>query len=34
MTNTETTDINYNVRYNNNIVWRNVNVLEMFAGHE
>ncbi|HEV7667069.1 MAG TPA: CARDB domain-containing protein [Thermoanaerobaculia bacterium] len=33
MTNPETTDINYNTRYNNNIVWRNVNVLEMFAGH-
>jgi hypothetical protein len=27
----ETTDINYNVRQNNNIVWRNVNIEDLFG---
>ncbi len=31
MTNTETTNIDYNVRYNNNIVWKNVNVVDLVA---
>jgi hypothetical protein len=30
MTYTETTDINYNVRQNNNIVWRNLNIVDFF----
>jgi hypothetical protein len=30
MTFTETTDINYNTRQNNNIVWRNMNVVNIF----
>jgi hypothetical protein len=29
MTNLETTSIDYNVRYNNNIVWKNVNVVDL-----
>ncbi|HXU44497.1 MAG TPA: hypothetical protein VN783_03160 [Thermoanaerobaculia bacterium] len=32
MTNPETTDINFNTRFNNNIVWRNMNVIHLFAG--
>jgi hypothetical protein len=31
MTFTETTNIDYNVRYNNNIVWKNVNVVDLVA---
>jgi hypothetical protein len=30
MTNTEGTDINYNTRYNNNIAWRNMNIVNFF----
>lgn len=30
MTYTETTDINYNVRQNNNIIWRNLNIVDFF----
>ncbi len=33
MTNAETTDVNYNTRYNNNIVWKNVNVVNLMAIH-
>jgi hypothetical protein len=29
MTNPETTDVNYNTRYNNNIAWKNVNVVDL-----
>jgi hypothetical protein len=29
MTNAETTDPNYNARYNNNIAWKNVNVVDL-----
>ena len=31
MTFAEGTDVNYNTRYNNNIVWRNVNVVDLFG---
>ncbi len=30
MTYTETTDINYNTRQNNNIIWRNLNIVNFF----
>jgi hypothetical protein len=33
MTNTETSDVNYNTRYNNNIAWKNVNVVNLVAIH-
>ena len=29
MTNPETTDVNYNTRFNNNIAWKNVNVVDL-----
>ncbi|HBL28843.1 MAG TPA: hypothetical protein DD490_18570, partial [Acidobacteria bacterium] len=29
MTNPETADVNYNTRYNNNIAWKNVNVVDL-----
>jgi hypothetical protein len=32
MTFTETVDINFNVRFNNNIVWKNVNVVDLVPG--
>lgn len=32
MTYTETWDVNYNTRYNNNIVWRNMNVVDLVTG--
>ena len=31
MTNPETSNINYNTRYNNNIAWRNMNVVDLLA---
>ena len=33
MTNAETTDVNYNTRYNNNIAWKNVNVVDLVHIH-
>lgn len=30
MTHTETSDVNYNTKYNNNIAWRNVNIVDAF----
>jgi hypothetical protein len=33
MTNTETWDVNYNTRYNNNIAWKNVNVVDLIHIH-
>ncbi|WP_318435035.1 M36 family metallopeptidase [Photobacterium leiognathi] len=34
MTNPETTDINYNTRYNNNIAWRNMNVVDLLLNQQ
>ena len=31
MTNAETSDIGYNVRYNNNIAWRNLNIVDLVS---
>ena len=34
MTNPETTNVNYNTRYNNNIAWKNVNIVDLTRNRE
>ncbi|HEY0738407.1 MAG TPA: hypothetical protein VGD69_26040, partial [Herpetosiphonaceae bacterium] len=34
MSYTETVDVNYNTRYNNNIAWRNMNVVDLLANEQ